>query len=50
MLLGFLRDWILINFAKKVDEAFASVSERRGLLVNFLTKFPGSGVRERCIP
>ena len=31
---------------KKVDEAFTSVSEGRGLLVNFLTKFPGSRVRE----
>ena len=34
------------SFAKKVDEAFASVSEGRGALVNFLMKCLGSGVRE----
>ena len=31
---------------KKGDEGSASVSERRGHLVDFLTKFPGSQVRE----
>jgi hypothetical protein len=32
---------------QKFSSAFASVSEGRGLLVNFLIKFLGSGVRER---
>ena len=32
---------------KKGDEGSASVSERRGHLVDFLTKFSGPQVRER---
>ena len=39
--------FFLSYFATKVSSAFASVSEGRGPLVSFLTKFLGSGVRER---
>ena len=35
---------------KKGDEGSASVSERRGHLVDFLRKFSGSWVRERDFP